>query len=112
MAAADLMVDHSQIPVEINNGRNLLKAAAVDNRLVPNVSIVCVVQVMLLDNPESHFCLAAIALDIYKELLRPRTLGTLPFSSEQLLKKSHTTILLGLRTRAKTLDPVWVAKLP
>ena len=59
--------------VEVNLSVHGLKAPAIDNCLYPNVTIICVVQVMLLVYPQANLISAVVTLNIQEETLIIRT---------------------------------------
>ena len=73
MTAADINVGHIQISVEMNNCRNLLETAAVDDCLVPDVPVTRMVEIVSLDYPETDLLLALVALNIDEKTILSRS---------------------------------------
>jgi hypothetical protein len=48
MTAIDLLIKNIQAAIKVNDGRNLLETATIDNRLVPHESIVSIIEIVLL----------------------------------------------------------------
>jgi hypothetical protein len=76
MSAIDLPAKNIQAPIKVNDGRYLLEAATINNRLVPHESIVSIIEIVLLYYPEPHLFLTAITLNVDEESILVRATGS------------------------------------
>ncbi len=86
LSAIDLPAKNVQAPIKVNDGRYLLEAATIDNRLVPHESIVGIIEIVLLYYPEPYPFLTAITLNVDEESILVRATGsTIVTSAEKFL---------------------------
>ncbi len=86
VTALNLAADDIKIPVKVNDCWYLLETTTVNDRFVPHESIIRIIEVMLLYDPEPNSILTAVTLDIDEQSIFIRTAGTTAaISTEKLL---------------------------